>query len=130
MKEQSPVGRIWELGKNEHGRLTAAVILAVIGVACGMTPYFAAAMLLSTAIRSVAAVIVTFISNIGVSLLGYINFICLTIAFFAGIEVCAAIRAGVIISHYCCTSSTPNVSAISGRAAPALYCSSKCFLSS
>lgn len=36
MKEQSPVGRIWELGKNEHGRLTAAVILAVIGVACGM----------------------------------------------------------------------------------------------
>lgn len=23
-------------GKNEHGRLTAAVILAVIGVACGM----------------------------------------------------------------------------------------------
>ena len=46
MKEQSPVGRIWELGKNEHGRLTAAVILAVIGVACGMAPYFAAAKII------------------------------------------------------------------------------------
>ena len=27
MKEQSPVGRIWKLGKNERGRLIAAVAL-------------------------------------------------------------------------------------------------------
>ena len=46
MKEQSPVGRIWELGEKEHGRLIAAVILAVLGVACGMTPYFAAAKII------------------------------------------------------------------------------------
>ena len=46
MKQQSPVGRIWELGKKEHGRLTAAVVLAVIGVACGMVPYFAAAKII------------------------------------------------------------------------------------
>lgn len=38
MKEQSPVGRIWELGEAEHGRLITAVILAVIGVICGMVP--------------------------------------------------------------------------------------------
>lgn len=46
MKEQSPVGRIWELGAQEHGKLIAAVALAVIGVICGMVPYFAAARIL------------------------------------------------------------------------------------
>ncbi len=46
MKEQSPVGRIWELGEKEHGKLIAAVALAVVGVACGMAPYFAAAKII------------------------------------------------------------------------------------
>ena len=46
MKKQSPVGRIWELGDKEHGKLITAVILAVIGVACGMAPYFAAARMI------------------------------------------------------------------------------------
>ena len=46
MKEQSPVARIWELGESEHGKLITAVILAVIGVACGMAPYFAAARII------------------------------------------------------------------------------------
>ena len=46
MKEQSPVGRIWELGEKEHGRLITAVVLAVAGVVCGMTPYFAAAKMI------------------------------------------------------------------------------------
>ncbi len=46
MKQQSPVGRIWALGEKEHGKLIAAVILAVIGVACGMAPYFAAAKII------------------------------------------------------------------------------------
>lgn len=43
MKEQSPVWRIWELGEKEHGKLIAAVILAVI---FGMAPYFAAAKII------------------------------------------------------------------------------------
>ena len=43
MKEQSPVGRIWEFGKKEHGKLITAIVLAVVGVACGMASYFAAA---------------------------------------------------------------------------------------
>lgn len=46
MKKQSPVGRIWELVEKEHGKLITAVILAVIGVACGMAPYFAAAKMI------------------------------------------------------------------------------------
>ena len=27
MKKQSPVGRIWELGEKEHGKLILAVVL-------------------------------------------------------------------------------------------------------
>lgn len=46
MKEKSPVGRIWEMGEKEHGKLITAVILAVLGVACGMAPYFAAAKII------------------------------------------------------------------------------------
>ena len=46
MREQSPVGRIWELGEKEHGKLITAVVLAVLGVACGMAPYFAAAKII------------------------------------------------------------------------------------
>lgn len=46
MENQSPVQRIWELGKDEHGRLITAVILAVLGVICGMAPYFAAAKII------------------------------------------------------------------------------------
>ena len=47
MKKQSPVGRIWALGAEAHGPLIAAVALAVIGVACGMVPYFAAAQMIA-----------------------------------------------------------------------------------
>ena len=46
MEKQSPVQRIWELGKSEHSRLITAVLLAVIGVICGMVPYFAAARII------------------------------------------------------------------------------------
>ena len=46
MEKQSPVQRIWELGEQEHGKLITAVILAVIGVVCGMVPYFAAAKII------------------------------------------------------------------------------------
>ena len=47
MEKQSPVKRIWELGQEEHGKLIAAVVMAVIGVVCGMVPYFAAAKLIT-----------------------------------------------------------------------------------
>ena len=46
MKQQSPVGRIWELGESEHGKLITAVVLAVLGSICGMVPYFAAAKII------------------------------------------------------------------------------------
>jgi len=51
MKKQSPVGQIWELGKQEHGKLIAAVVLAVVGVTCGMIPYFSAAKIIVLLIR-------------------------------------------------------------------------------
>ncbi len=46
MAKQSPVQRIWELGKDQHGRLITAVVLAVVGVVGGMVPYFAAAKII------------------------------------------------------------------------------------
>lgn len=55
MKKQSPVGRIWELGSDEHGRLITAVLLAVIGVMCGMVPYFAAAKIIALLLTSETA---------------------------------------------------------------------------
>ena len=47
MKEQSPVQRIWELGREQHGSLIAAVVMAVVGVVCGMAPYLAAAKIIT-----------------------------------------------------------------------------------
>ena len=47
MKKQSPVQRVLELGKSERGKLNLAVVLAIIGVLCGMTPYVAAAKIIA-----------------------------------------------------------------------------------
>lgn len=46
MEKQSPLQRIWELGEQEHGKLISAVLLAVVGVICGMIPYVAAARII------------------------------------------------------------------------------------
>lgn len=46
MENQSPVLRVWELGKDEHGGLISAIICAFIGVLGSMVPYFAAARII------------------------------------------------------------------------------------
>lgn len=51
MKEQqdvqkNPLLRIWGWGKDEHGNLICAILSALIGVALGMLPYFAAAQII------------------------------------------------------------------------------------
>lgn len=46
MQKQSPLLRIWGWGKDEHGSLIFAIISALIGVALGMLPYFAAAQVI------------------------------------------------------------------------------------
>ena len=46
MEKQSPIARIWELGKSEHARLITAVALALVGCEGGMVPYFAAAKII------------------------------------------------------------------------------------
>ena len=45
MAKQSPVQRVWKLGREQHGRLMTAVLLAVLGAVGGIAPYFAAAIL-------------------------------------------------------------------------------------
>ena len=46
MNQQSPMLRLWELGAAQHGSLIRAILSAVAGVLCGMTPYFAAAQII------------------------------------------------------------------------------------
>ena len=46
MQNQSPLLQIWSWGKDEHGRLVRAIVSALIGVALGMLPYFAAAQII------------------------------------------------------------------------------------
>ena len=48
--------RIWELGKSEQSKLITAVILAVVGVICGMVPYFAAAKVITLLLAGERAV--------------------------------------------------------------------------
>lgn len=55
MKKQSPVQRIWELGKDEHGKLITAVLMAVVGVIFGMVPYFAVAKIITLLLAGEAA---------------------------------------------------------------------------
>lgn len=46
MQKQSPMLRLWELGKEYHGGLIRAILSASAGVLCGMLPYFAAAQII------------------------------------------------------------------------------------
>lgn len=46
MQKQNPLLRIWGWGKDEHGSLIFAIISALVGVALGMLPYFAAAQVI------------------------------------------------------------------------------------
>lgn len=46
MQKQSPILRLWELGKNYHGGLIKAIFSAAVGVLCGLLPYFAAAQII------------------------------------------------------------------------------------
>lgn len=42
-KKESPIGTLWGWGKPYHGKFIVSVILAVLGVACQMIPYFCVA---------------------------------------------------------------------------------------
>ena len=71
MKKQSPVQRIWELGKDKHGKLITAVLLAVAGVVCGMAPYFAAAKIIALLLAKQTAP-AAYLPWLGVALAGYL----------------------------------------------------------
>lgn len=70
MKKQSPLLRIWELGKTERGGLIRAVISALIGVAAGMLPYFAAAQIIIH-LLSAEKDISLYLMWLGIGLAGY-----------------------------------------------------------
>ena len=39
-KKQSPLGILWGWGKAHHGKFILSIVLAILGVACQMIPYF------------------------------------------------------------------------------------------
>ena len=39
-KKKSPIATLWEWGKAHHGKFIFSIILAILGVACQMIPYF------------------------------------------------------------------------------------------
>ena len=45
-KKKSPLLRLWNMGKEEHGKLILAIVLAVIGVTCSMAAYYSAAQMI------------------------------------------------------------------------------------
>lgn len=55
MEKQNPIQRIWDLGKEQHGSLITAVLMAVVGVVCGMIPYVAAARIIALLLGGEAA---------------------------------------------------------------------------
>jgi ATP-binding cassette, subfamily B, bacterial IrtA/YbtP len=71
MKKQSPLLRIWELGKSQHGGLIGAVISALIAVIGGMLPYFAAAQIIIHLLATDRKMSL-YLTWIGVGLLGYV----------------------------------------------------------
>ncbi len=71
MEKQNPLLRVWELGRDEHGAIILAVILAFLGVASGMLPYFAAAQIIIKMLsgdREISA----YVLWLGIGLLGYV----------------------------------------------------------
>ena len=57
-KAPSPFAVLWGWASGEHGGFYASVALAVLGVACGMVPYFCVAALIGLLLKGAALRIV------------------------------------------------------------------------
>ena len=66
----SPVKRLWELAGAHRRAYALSIILAILGVACGMIPYFAIAYIMLCLIDGVTA-LNTYAVWCGVILLGF-----------------------------------------------------------
>lgn len=70
MKKQSPLLRVWELGKQEHGGLIFAIVCTLTGVALGMLPYYAAAQMIIGLLAGERELSV-YLPWLGIALAGY-----------------------------------------------------------
>ncbi len=50
-KQKSPIMRIWDLGKDHHGKLKQSMVLSVIGIVIGLIPYYCAAKIMGILIE-------------------------------------------------------------------------------
>ena len=70
MQKQNPLLRIWGWGKEEHGGMIFAIVSALIGVALGMLPYFAAAQII-IGMLSGERLLSVYLPWLGLGLAGY-----------------------------------------------------------
>ena len=71
-KKDSPIGTLWGWGKPYHGKFIGSIILAVLGVACQMVPYFCVAHIV-TLMLSGAQDFSSYMTACIVALCGYLG---------------------------------------------------------
>ena len=53
MEQQNPMQRIWELGEAEHPKLIVSILIAIVGVLCGIVPFIAGANIIIKMLQGV-----------------------------------------------------------------------------
>lgn len=71
-KKTSPFAKLWEWSKTEHSWYILSVILAVLGVACSIVPYFCAAEIIGILLKG-SVEFSDFFKWIGIASAGYIG---------------------------------------------------------
>ena len=70
-KENSPFSILWKWAESYHGELLLAVLLAILGVACNMIPYFCIATMMGLLLNGMD--ISSCLSWCGIALAGYVG---------------------------------------------------------
>ena len=71
-KKQTGFSTVWRWGKPYHGQYIMSIVLATVGVACGMVPYFCAAGIV-TKLLSDTQVFSDYLLLLFIALLGYLG---------------------------------------------------------
>ena len=95
-KKESPIGVLWGWGKPYHGKFIGSIILAVLGVACQMVPYFCVAHIV-TLMLSGEQDFSSYMTACIVALCGYLGKVvfCLSTAISRRPITCAMLRENI-----------------------------------
>ena len=71
-KKQSPLGILWGWGKAHHGKFILSIVLAILGVACQMIPYFCVINIISKLFAGEKSFL-PYLAVCGIALAGYLG---------------------------------------------------------